>query len=90
MVASINKITNEDVACLIDLSTFNQSKITCSKELKHVVELAMNISTYCDRAGDRLDIGLFQKDLFGLRRTDKYTIFNSLSLTFSYIKEINT
>lgn len=39
-------------------------KITGSEELKNVVELAMNISTDGDRTGDRLDIGLFEEDLF--------------------------
>ena len=65
VVASINKIADEDVACLIDLSTWNESKSTCFEELKHVVELTMNVSTNGDRTGDGLDIGLFQKDLFG-------------------------
>ena len=31
VVASINKIADEDVACLIDLSTWNESKSTCSE-----------------------------------------------------------
>ena len=65
VVASINKIADEDVACLIDLSACNQSKSTCSEELKHIIELAVNVSTNGDGTGDGLDIGLFQKDLFG-------------------------
>ena len=40
-------------------------QFTGSEKLEYVVELSVNISADGDRTGDRLDIGLFQEDLFG-------------------------
>jgi hypothetical protein len=66
MVSSINKITNENIASLLDLSSFISLIITCFEQLQHIIKLAMNITADCNWTGHWLHIGLFKEDLFGL------------------------
>ena len=40
-------------------------KSTCSEEFEHVVVLSVDITTNSDGTGNRLNIGLLKKDLFG-------------------------
>ena len=57
MIASVDEISNKDVAGLVDFPT-------CPEQLKQVVELAVNVATDGDGRSDGLYIRLFQKDLF--------------------------
>ena len=65
VVTSINKIPNENVASLIDLTTLDKVKSTCSEEFEQIVELTVNITAYCDRCRHRLHIRFLQENFFG-------------------------
>lgn len=64
VISSIYKISDENIASLVNLSTWIMMVFTCSEKLKQVKELAVDISTDSDWCSHGLDIGLFQKNLF--------------------------
>jgi hypothetical protein len=52
VVPSVHKVTHEDVTCVRNFPSF-------AKKLKQIVELTMDIATYCDWSSHWLDVAFF-------------------------------
>ena len=65
MVASIDEISDEDVASVLDVTAWVRDCVTCAEELQNVEELTVDVTADCDGASNGLHIGLLEEDFLG-------------------------